>query len=154
MECALRRAFTERSRSARTTLARPTNQHKFQKGLWHAFSQPSQAYDLHDCPAASPGRSSDRPAFPEPLLRRSPPRLLKMRWMGIEFQQRQREYQAWQEQERRSVPIYYARLNAAVVGFHKHISKDNRYLTVNCSICRTYLQEIRSYSMKIEKAMR
>ncbi|MCI0420153.1 MAG: hypothetical protein L0312_13175 [Acidobacteria bacterium] len=84
------------------------------------------------------------------------PRLevLKTYLMGIEFQKRQREYQAWQERERRNVPTYNARLNGAVVAFHKHISKDNHYLTVNCSICRTYLQEIRSYSKKIEKAMK
>ncbi|MEW5978763.1 MAG: hypothetical protein AB1898_23435 [Acidobacteriota bacterium] len=80
--------------------------------------------------------------------------LLKAYWMGVEFQQRQQEYRDWQNQERRRVPIYNARLNGAVVAFHKHIVQDDHYLTTNCSICRAYLQEIKSYSKKIERAMK
>ena len=59
--------------------------------------------------------------------------LLQTQLMGIEFKQRQLESQAWRERERRNVPVYNARLNGAVLAFHKHIIKDGHYLITNCS---------------------
>jgi hypothetical protein len=80
--------------------------------------------------------------------------LLKVQWVGIEFKQRQMEYRIWQASERRNVPVYNARLNGAVLAFHKHIVKDDHYLATNCGLCRKYLQQIRSYAKKIEQAMK
>ena len=80
--------------------------------------------------------------------------LLKAQLLGIEFKQRQMEYRIWQAGERRNVPVYNARLNGAVIAFHKHIVKDDHYLATNCGLCRKYLQQIRSYSKKIEQAMK
>ena len=51
------------------------------------------------------------------------------------------------------VPVYNARLNNAVIEFHKHISKDAHYLATNCHICRKYLKEIKSASKKLQSAM-
>jgi len=80
--------------------------------------------------------------------------LLKVQLLGVEFKQRQMEYRVWQAGERRNVPVYNARLNGAVIAFHKHIVKDDHYLATNCGLCRKYLQQIRSYSKKIEQAMK
>ena len=55
-------------------------------------------------------------------------------------------------QERRNVPD--AQLNGALIDFHNHISKDEHYLVTNCGICRKYLSEIKSYSKKLEQAMK
>ena len=49
---------------------------------------------------------------------------------------------------------YNARLNNAVVGFHRHITKDDHYKHTNCAACRGYLDEIRKYAKKIDKAMK
>ncbi|MCI0627848.1 MAG: hypothetical protein L0387_40395 [Acidobacteria bacterium] len=80
--------------------------------------------------------------------------ILKTQLMATEFKQRQMEYRAWQASERRNVPVYNARLNGAVIAFHKHIVKDDHYLATNCGLCRKYLQEIKSYSKKLEQAMK
>ena len=80
--------------------------------------------------------------------------LLKAQLMGIEFKQRQLEHRVWQAGERRNVPVYNARLNGAVIAFHKHIVKDDHYLATNCGLCRKFLQQIKSYSKKIEQAMK
>jgi hypothetical protein len=80
--------------------------------------------------------------------------ILKAQLLGIEFKQRQLEYLVWQAGERRNVPVYNARLNGAVVAFHKHIVKDDHYLATNCGLCRKFLQQIKSYSKKIEQAMK
>jgi len=80
--------------------------------------------------------------------------LLKTQLMGIEFQQRQLEYRAWRDRERHNVPVYNARLNGAVIAFHKHITKDDHYLVTNCGLCRKHLQQIRSYSKKLDEAMK
>jgi hypothetical protein len=52
------------------------------------------------------------------------------------------------------VPVYNAHLNEALIEFHEHISKDEHYLVTNCGICRKYLSEIKSYSKKLEQAMK
>ena len=80
--------------------------------------------------------------------------LLQTQLMGIEFKQRQLESQAWRERERRNVPVYNARLNVAVLAFHKHIIKDGHYLITNCSLCRKHLSQIKSYSKKLDQAMK
>jgi hypothetical protein len=80
--------------------------------------------------------------------------LLRTQLMGIEFKQRQLESRAWRERERRNVPVYNARLNGAVLAFHKHIIKDGHYLITNCSLCRKHLSQIKSYSKKLDQAMK
>lgn len=80
--------------------------------------------------------------------------LLKAQQMGIEFQQLQLESRAWRDRERRNVPVYNARLNGAVIAFHKHITRDDHYLVTNCSLCRKHLSQIRSYSKKLDQAMK
>ena len=70
-----------------------------------------------------------------------------------EFEQRQNQYSSWKERERRNVPVYNARLNGALASFHKHIG-DDHYLFANCTICRKYLKEIKTYSKKLEQAMK
>ena len=80
--------------------------------------------------------------------------LLQTQLMGIEFKQRQLESRAWRERERRNVPVYNARLNGAVLAFHKHIIKDGHYLITNCSLCRKHLSQIKSYSKKLDQAMK
>ena len=52
------------------------------------------------------------------------------------------------------MPVYDAHLNGALIDFHKHLSKDEHYLVTNCGICRKYLSEIKSYSRKLEQAMK
>jgi hypothetical protein len=71
-----------------------------------------------------------------------------------EFDQRQNEFRLAREQERRNVPTYNLCLSDAVLGFHKHILKDEHYLVTNCGICRKYLKDIKSYSKKLDRAMR
>ena len=73
---------------------------------------------------------------------------------GIDFYNRQDAFHSWKQQERRRVPVYNARLNGVLIDFHKHISKDDHYLATNCGICRKYLHEIKSYSKKLEQAMK
>ena len=80
--------------------------------------------------------------------------LLKAQLMTVEFKQRQKAYQAWKDLERRNVPVYNARLNGAVIAFHKHIMSDGHYLVTNCGLCRKHLAEIRSYSKKLVEAMK
>ena len=80
--------------------------------------------------------------------------LLQSQKIGIEFQQRRLEARAWRERERRNVPVYNARLNGAVLAFHKHIIQDGHYLVTNCSLCRKHLSQIRSYSKKLDQAMK
>lgn len=87
--------------------------------------------------------------YPNPVLE-----LLRTRSLGIEFERKQAERRLWQQQERRQVPLYNARLNLAVIDFHKHILKDGHYLVTNCSLCRKYVKEIKSYSKKVEQAMK
>jgi len=80
--------------------------------------------------------------------------LLQAQQMTVEFQRRLRESRAWRDRERRNVPLYNARLNGAVVAFHKHIIQDGHYLVTNCSLCRKHLSEIKSYSKKLGQAMK
>lgn len=80
--------------------------------------------------------------------------LIRMAAQRIEFDQRRNTFLFWKQQERRNVPVYNARLNGAVLGFHKHIVKDEHYLVTNCEICRKYLKEIKSFSKKLDQAMR
>ena len=80
--------------------------------------------------------------------------LLITQLRSAEFKQRQMEYRAWKDLERRNVPVYNARLNGAVIAFHKHITKDDHYLVTNCKLCRKHLEQIRSYSKKLEQAMK
>ena len=40
------------------------------------------------------------------------------------------------------------------LAFHKHIIKDDHYLVTNCALCRKYLKQIKSYSKKIDQAMK
>lgn len=80
--------------------------------------------------------------------------LLKTQLMAIEFKQRQLEHRAWRDRERHNVPVYNARLNGAVLAFHKHITKDDHYLVTNCGLCRKHLDQIRSYSKKLDQAMK
>jgi hypothetical protein len=80
--------------------------------------------------------------------------LLRAQLMSAEFMKLQTEYRAWQNLERRNVPIYNARLNGAVIAFHRHITKDNHYLSTNCGFCRKYLEQIKLYSKKLVQAMK
>ena len=80
--------------------------------------------------------------------------LLEAQQTGIEFRQRLLESRAWRDRERRNVPVYNARLNGAVLAFHKHIIQDGHYLVTNCSLCRKHLSQIKSYSKKLEQAMK
>ena len=80
--------------------------------------------------------------------------LLRAQLMSAEFRKLQTEYRAWQNLERRNVPVYNARLNGAVLAFHGHITKDNHYLTTNCGLCRKYLEQIKLYSKKLVQAMK
>ena len=80
--------------------------------------------------------------------------LLEAQQTGIEFRQRLLESRAWRDRERRNVPVYNARLNGAVLAFHKHIIQDGHYLVTNCSLCRKHLSQIRSYSKKLDQAMK
>ena len=52
------------------------------------------------------------------------------------------------------MPVYNAHLNGALIDFHNHISKDENCLVTNCGICRKDLSEIKSYSKKLEQAMK
>jgi|KBSSwiStaDraftv2_1062776.scaffolds.fasta_scaffold72480_3 hypothetical protein len=74
--------------------------------------------------------------------------------LAMDFEARQSEYRAWKLLERRKVPSYNAQLGGVIVEFHRHLSKDEHYLVTNCSICRKYLSEIKSYSKKLEQAMK
>jgi hypothetical protein len=74
--------------------------------------------------------------------------------LGRDFEKRQNEFRAWKLEERRNVPVYNAHLSGALIDFHKHISKDEHYLVTNSGICRKYLSEIKSYSRKLEQAMK
>jgi len=80
--------------------------------------------------------------------------LLQAQQMSVEFHQRLLESRAWRARERRNVPVYNARLNGFVLAFHKHIIKDDHYLETNCSLCRKYLSQIKSYSKKLDQAMK
>jgi len=80
--------------------------------------------------------------------------LLKIQSMTVEFYRTQMEFRASRDRERRNVPVYNARLNGAVIAFHKHITKDDHYLVTNCKLCRKYLDQIRSYSKKLDRAMK
>jgi hypothetical protein len=80
--------------------------------------------------------------------------LLQIQSMATEFQRLQTEFRASRDRERRNVPIYNARLNGVVIAFHKHITKDNHYLVANCGLCRKHLAQIRSYSKKLDQAMK
>lgn len=82
------------------------------------------------------------------------PDLLQSQQMAAQFRQMQLEYRAWRDRDRRNVPVYNARLNGAVIAFHKHITKDDHYLTTNCSLCRKHLSQIKSYSRKLDRAMK
>ena len=80
--------------------------------------------------------------------------LLEAQQTGIAFRQRLLESRAWRDRERRNVPVYNARLNGAVLAFHKHIIQDGHYLVTNCSLCRKHLSQIKSYSKKLDQAMK
>ncbi|MEW5976113.1 MAG: hypothetical protein AB1898_09960 [Acidobacteriota bacterium] len=80
--------------------------------------------------------------------------LLAVQAMVTQYESFRSSCQQLKAKERRNVPTYNARLNGAVVSFHGHIIKDNHHLTTNCSVCRKYLREIRSYAKKIEQAMK
>ena len=80
--------------------------------------------------------------------------LLQTQQIAVEFQQKLRESRAWRDRERRNVPVYNARLNGAVLAFHKHIIQDGHYLVTNCSLCRKHLSQIKSYSKKLDQAMK
>ena len=80
--------------------------------------------------------------------------LLETQQSGREFRQRLLDSRAWRDRERRNVPVYDARLNGFVLAFHKHIIKDDHYLVTNCSLCRKYLSQIKSYSKKLDQAMK
>jgi len=80
--------------------------------------------------------------------------LLQTQQMANEFQQRRLETRAWRDRERRNVPVYNARLNGAVLAFHKHIIQDDHYLVTNCPLCRKHLSQIKSYSKKLDQAMK
>jgi len=80
--------------------------------------------------------------------------LLRIQMSGRDSEKWQNGFRAWKLQERRNVPVYNARLNGALIEFHKHILKDEHYLVTNCGICRKYLSEIKSYSKKLEQAMK
>ena len=80
--------------------------------------------------------------------------LLRTQTLGRDSEKWQNGFRAWKLQERRNVPVYNARLNGALIEFHKHILKDEHYLVINCGICRKYLSEIKSYSKKLEQAMK
>jgi len=41
-----------------------------------------------------------------------------------------------------------------VIEFHNHILKDEHYLLTNYGICRKYIGEIKSYSKKLDHAMK
>jgi len=71
-----------------------------------------------------------------------------------QFDQAVAQYQTEQRRERLNVPVYDARLNNAVIGLHRHITKDDHYKHANCAECREYLNQIRKYARKIEKAMK
>ena len=78
----------------------------------------------------------------------------EVKYWAMDFEARQSEYRAWKLLERRKVPSYNAQLGGVIVEFHRHLSKDEHYLVTNCSICRKYLSEIKSYSKKLEQAMK
>jgi hypothetical protein len=80
--------------------------------------------------------------------------LLEAQKRGRDFEQSQNDFRLWKLQERRKVPTYNAHLNGAVIKFHNHILKDEHYLLTNCGICRKYIGEIKSYSKKLEQAMK
>ena len=80
--------------------------------------------------------------------------LLRAQTLDRDFEQRQNDFSLWKLQERRRVPVYNAHLNGAVVDFHNHILKDEHYLATNCKICRKYIREIKSFSKKLEQAMK
>lgn len=100
-----------------------------------------------NCPAIAVSQSGSYPS--SPMID-----LLRVSLMRIEMEDFQRECRAWKERERRNVPTHNARLNGAVVSFHGHITRDNHHLTNNCSLCRRYLREIKTFSKKIEQAMK
>lgn len=99
--------------------------------------------------AASPGTLHSQSCCLSPVFD-----LLKVQTMSLEFYRTQLEYRASRDRERRNVPLYNVRLNGAVIAFHKHISKDDHYLVKNCGICRKHLDQIRSYSKKLDRAMK
>jgi len=80
--------------------------------------------------------------------------LIQAQMLGRDFEQRQSNFRLWKLQERRKVPAYNAHLNGAVIEFHNHILKDEHYLLTNCGICRKYIGEIKSYSKKLDHAMK
>lgn len=80
--------------------------------------------------------------------------LLRAQMLGRDFKKLQGDSRLWKEQERRRVPVYNVHLNGAVIDFHNHILKDEHYLVTNCGICRKYISEIKSYSKKLEQAMK
>ena len=80
--------------------------------------------------------------------------LLEAQMRRYEFDQRRNDFRLWKLQERRRVPVYNVHLNGAVIEFHNHIVKDEHYLVTNCRLCRKYIGEIKSYSKKLEQAMK
>jgi len=101
---------------------------------------------------AAPSRRSSysRPQCPTP--KPSSPRITE--GPNARFKKRQSESRLWKEQERRRVAVYNVHLNGAVIDFHHHILKDEHYLVTNCGICRKDISEIKSYSKKLEQAMK
>jgi hypothetical protein len=83
-----------------------------------------------------------------------PLEVLETQQMGMQFQRLQMDSRAWHDHEHRNVPIYNARLNIAVIAFHKHITQDDHYLITNCALCRKHLRQITSYSKKLDRAMK
>src|SRR5262245_55436286 len=79
--------------------------------------------------------------------------VLRMKMSGVSFEEPQDRYRSMKERERHNVPLYNARLNAALIDFHKHIA-DDHYLATTCAICRKYVKEITSYSKKLSEAMK
>ncbi len=79
--------------------------------------------------------------------------VLRMKMSGVSFEESQDRYLSMKERERHNVPLYNARLNAALIDFPKHIA-DDHYLATNCGLCRKYVNEITSYSKKLSEAMK
>ena len=76
-----------------------------------------------------------------------------MQMAGVSFEQPQDRYRSTKERERHNVPLYNARLNAALIDFDKQIA-DEHYVATSCAICRKHLKEITSYYKKLSEAMK
>ena len=90
-----------------------------------------------------------------PISSADPEIMLQINRQNFKYFDEARESQRrYQENERRKIPAYNCHLSQAVVAFHRHILKDDHYLLLNCSVCRGYFAEIRSYFKKIQNALK